>query len=156
MIDVLIVNILLGIVVLGVFAMGLSGLVDAIRERKPGDAFGGVFIMLVAVGLGWAISFVVLSHHKIVPTRVGSAHAVNCTAKILRERDARSRINGDEVYRLRVRVQIPGRASYEADSSAAVSPLVAGGIGADRTVYACRADRDHLKKVEILWDHPRS
>ncbi|MGW3767036.1 hypothetical protein [Actinomadura verrucosospora] len=45
-------------------------------------------------------------------------------------------------------------ASFETDSIAAVSALPAGDIGANRSGYACPADRDHLKKVEILWDQP--
>lgn len=150
----MILQVFLGIVVLGVFALGLFGLVAAIRDREPGTAFGGVFIMLVAVGLGWGILVVAAGYREIVPTRVAHAHAVNCTADILKARDAHSRLNGDSVYRFHVRVNIPGRAPYETDSTAAVSPLIAGGIGAGRTAYACRADRDHPKKVEVLWDHP--
>lgn len=92
--------------------------------------------------------------HEITGSQVARARAVDCTAEILGVRDERSRINGDEVYRFRLRVQIRGKAPYETDSTAAVSPLLAGGIGAGSTGYACLADRDHLKKVEILWDQP--
>ncbi|MEV3923106.1 hypothetical protein [Actinomadura coerulea] len=53
-----------------------------------------------------------------------------------------------------MRVQVPGKAPFETDSIAAVSPLLVGDIGANRSGYACLADRDHLKKVEILWDQP--
>lgn len=154
MIGVLILSIVPGIILLFLLAVGLVNLVTGIRDRKPGDAFRGVFVMLVTVGLGWAISFVILGSPERDTTEVDRAHAIKCTAKILGERDARSRVNGDEIYRFHVRVQIPGRAPYETDSTATVSALVAGGIGAGRTGYACRADRDHPKKVQILWGHP--
>ncbi|GLY76533.1 hypothetical protein [Actinoallomurus iriomotensis] len=154
MVGFLILQAFLGIVVLGVFALILPGFVEAIRDRKPGTAFGSLVIMLAIAGIGWGIFTVASRYKEIVPTRVDRARAVNCTADILRARDSRSRLNGDSVYRFHVRVSTPGKAPYETDSTAAVSPLVAGGIGAGRTGYACRADRDHPKKVEILWDHP--
>jgi hypothetical protein len=47
-------------------------------------------------------------------------------------------------------VQVPEKPR----SRPTVSPLLAGDFGANRSGYACLADRDHLKKVEILWDQP--
>ncbi|SCF18818.1 hypothetical protein GA0074695_4155 [Micromonospora viridifaciens] len=84
---------------------------------------------------------------------VDPVRAVNCTAEILDVQGEVAQINDTHIYRYRVRVQISGKAPYETDSTGA-SPLLGGGIGADPTGYACQADRDDLKMVEILWDQP--
>ncbi len=75
------------------------------------------------------------------------------TAEVLDVQGEVAQINDTHIYRYRVWVQIPGKAPYETDSTGA-SPLHGGGIGAGPTGYACLADRDDLKKVEILWDQP--
>ncbi|QKG23075.1 hypothetical protein [Actinomadura verrucosospora] len=149
----IIIDGLVYLVLLGVFAMGLFGFVSGVRGHE-GTVAGGVIMMLAAVGIGWAMTFVVKQHHELMTSEVGASRAVRCTATILKARDARSTINGDHVYRFHVRVQTPGKAPYETDSTSAVSSMVAGAIGAGRTGYACRADRHHPKNVQLLWNHP--
>ncbi|MGI5325299.1 hypothetical protein [Actinomadura nitritigenes] len=153
MTPVIVFGVFVYIVLLGVFAMGLFGLVTGIRDRD-GAAVGGVIMMLAAVGIGWAMTFVVKQQHQLMTSQVSASHAVRCTATVLKVKDERSTINDDRVYRFHVRVQTPGQAPYETDSTAAVSPMLAGAIGAGETGYACRADRHHPKKVQILWNHP--
>lgn len=150
---VIVFNVFLYVVLLGVFAMGLFGLVTGIRDRD-GTVAGGVLMMLAAVGIGWAMTFVVKQEHQLMTSQVSASDAVRCTATVLKVSDERSTINDDRVYRFHVRVQAPGEAPYETDSTAAVSPMIAGAIGAGKTGYACRADRHHPKKVQILWGHP--
>ncbi|MES9536214.1 MULTISPECIES: hypothetical protein [unclassified Actinomadura] len=144
----------LSIPVLALVPLGLFGLVGGLREREPKVAIGGLIFLLAAAGCGWGISLVVSVNHEITGSQVARAHAVDCTAEILGVRGERAQINDTHFYRVRVRVQVPGKAPFETDSIAAVSPLLAGDIGANRSGYACLADRDHLKKVEILWDQP--
>lgn len=138
----------------GVLAMGLSNLVDGIRRRKAGDIVGGVFFVLVAVGIGWAMSFVVVQQHEIAASQVDRADAVRCTATILGQQDAHSRINGAELYRFHLRVRIPGKPAYETHSMAVESPYSGGQLGAGRTDYACWADRHDPDRVEIRWADP--
>lgn len=51
-------------------------------------------------------------------------------------------------------MSIAGHSSYEIDTTGATSLLSAGRVGAGPVRYACLADRDDLKKVEVLWDQP--
>lgn len=143
-----------GVIALVTGALGLIGLVAGVRARDPRLAFSCVPFLVAAAGFGWGISVVASVSDEITTSRVDRARAVNCAAEILSAGDERARINDAHVYRFRVRVRIPGKVPYETDSTAAVSPLLAGRIGVDRTGYACLADRTHFDQVEILWDQP--
>jgi hypothetical protein len=68
--------------------------------------------------------------------------------------DLHALVNDKRVYRLRLRVQVPGKAAYEAGSTAAIGPLDLGRIGAGRMKYNCLADRRDPAQVEVLWDRP--
>ncbi|MFV2179823.1 hypothetical protein ACFHW2_27650 [Actinomadura sp. LOL_016] len=144
----------LGVAALACAAPGLFAVVAGIRGRDPKSAFGGLPFLLAAAGFGWAMSLVVSVNHEITGSRVDPARAVGCTAEILGAGDESARVNGAHLYRFRVRVQIPGETPYETDSSGAVSPLLAGRIGAGGAGYACLADRGDRRQVEILWDRP--
>ncbi len=133
-------------------ACGLGVLVRGVRGHDRALAFLGLPFLLGAVPVcGWVIFKLVSLNDEIAG--VDPARAVNCTAEILDVQGEAAQINDTHIYRYRVRVQIPGKAPYETDSTGA-SPLLGGGIGAGPTSYPCLADRDDLKKVEILWDQP--
>ncbi|MFC9976722.1 hypothetical protein ACFVH6_38070 [Spirillospora sp. NPDC127200] len=134
--------------------LGLYGFVTGARERDYMVVPGSLLALAAGAGFGWMAFQVASVDDAITTSRVDRARAVNCTAEILNAKDERVRINETDVYRFRVRVQIPGKAPYETDSIGAVPPLLAGRIGTDRAGYACLADRLHLDQVEILWDHP--
>jgi hypothetical protein len=151
---VIVFNVLIYAALLGVLAMGLSNLIGGIRRRKAGDIAGGVFFVLVAVGFGWAMSFVVVQQHQIAASQVDRADAMRCTATILGQQDAHSRINGAELYRFHLRVRIGGKAPYETHSMAVESPYTGGELGTGRTEYACWADRHDPDRVEIRWADP--
>ncbi|MCO6004176.1 hypothetical protein NE236_04220 [Actinoallomurus purpureus] len=148
----IVIIVVIGLVVLVLGAFGLFGLVGGVRDRKPGVVVGGVIFLLAALGCGWIISLLVSVDHDLT-SHVDRARAVNCVVEIIGGGREIARINDTHVYRFRVRVRIPGEAPYVSDSTGAVSSL-SGGIGVGRTGYACLADRDHPKKVEILWDQP--
>lgn len=62
---------------------------------------------------------VVSVNHEMTGSQVARAHAVKCTGEILGVRGERAQINDTRFYRVRVRVQVPGEASFETDSIAA-------------------------------------
>lgn len=143
--------VVVGFALLICVAFGLVAIVLGVRSREPKVAWSSLVMLLPAAVCGWVIFRLVSLNDEIAG--VNPARALSCTAEVLDVQGEVAQINDTHIYRYRVWVQIPGKAPYETDSTGA-SPLHGGGIGAGPTSYACLADRDDLKKVEILWDQP--
>ncbi|WP_141721714.1 hypothetical protein [Micromonospora citrea] len=135
-----------------VFALGLGGLgIYLFRQDAPG--VGAVLLFVAMICFGGAYAFY-RADAQMAESEVDRGQAVACVAEIVDMHDKRSMTNDYRHYQFRLRVQVPGRDTYETDSHAAVSPLTLGMIGADKITYHCLADRSDLKTVEVLWDRP--
>ncbi|MFI6515491.1 hypothetical protein ACIBF1_08035 [Spirillospora sp. NPDC050679] len=142
------VFLLLGLAVLA--GSLLIAITDGGRAATYVAAAFGAFMTLFFGGI--IVYLLVADESDEEKSKVDRDRAESCTLRILRVQDTGSTTSRRTVYRFKVRVSIPGKADYEADSVMATSNYDVARVAAGHRDYACLVDRDDPQRVQILWN----
>ncbi|MFI6515628.1 hypothetical protein ACIBF1_08735 [Spirillospora sp. NPDC050679] len=117
-------------------------------------SFGVLLTLLFGAGMVVGLT----DEDEVAGSEVDPAVGDDCTLEVLGLEDTGDTRGPSSsrktVYRFRVRVHVPGKNPYQAESVAPASGYDVARIAAGRNGYRCRVHPDDPRRVEILWQQP--
>ncbi|MGI5171193.1 hypothetical protein ACQEU3_43265 [Spirillospora sp. CA-253888] len=142
------------IALIPIAALAVHALLALISKKREFDLGCAGIALVFTLFFGFFAAMAYWTGGDADPTWVDEDRAVACIADVTDHEDLSAIVNGKRTYRFTVRVNVAGKESYQAHSTAIMDAFQMGRLGAGKTRYNCHVDREDATEVQILWSQP--